>query len=152
MVDIENKEAEVVIKNHVGGITNQSWSPDGQKILYGYKRAIISYNFSTKKTQKLVNGDWCGWSPNGNWIAYLDGNKINIINPNNLEKQMLVENGNISIPIYWLPNGEYILYGVFSSSHAEVGSPYVIRLRDKQIESMPVMIWALASWANSKVT
>jgi len=147
IVDIKNKKVKVIIDRLADGITNQSVSPDGQRILYGYKGAIITYDFSTNKSRKIAKGDWFAWSPRGDWIAYLEEEKLNIINPETLEKRTLLETDGISAPLYWLPNGEYIVYGVFTRDHAEIGDPYIVRVSDKKIESISENIWMLASWA-----
>lgn len=149
VVDIKDKSVKAIIENHMGGITNQSWSRNGERLLYGYKKDIINYNLSTNKSIKIAEGNWCGWSPKGDWIAYLQEGKINLINPDTLERRTLVEDKNISVPIYWLPNGEYLVYGVIAPD-AEIGEPYVVRISDKKVEAIPDMLWMLASWSKGE--
>lgn len=146
-VDIRTKEVNITIDQFVDGVTNQSFSPDGQKILYGYKGNIMIYNFLTKKSIKIAKGDWCAWSPKGAWIAYLQDKKLNIVNPDTLKRYTLVNNKAITPPIYWLPNGEYIIYGIFAVPGAELGVPYVIRIEDRTVEAISETSWMLASWS-----
>lgn len=152
IIDIRSKETkDIVIDHPPEGITDQALSPNGQRILYSYKGEINCYDFSTNKSLKIAKGewDWFAWSPKGDWVAYAEDGKIKLINPDTLEQRTLVENKDISAPIYWLPNGEYIVYGVLSSG-AEIGSPYVVRLSDKKIEAIPDMSWMLASWCKER--
>lgn len=51
---------------------NMSWSPDGKRLVYCHHREIVIWDMDTKEHRKIADGQMPAWSPNGEWIAYLN--------------------------------------------------------------------------------
>jgi Tol biopolymer transport system component len=55
-----------------GYVTSQCWSPNGKQIVYHAGGTLRVYDTQEKKSWTLTNGWHPTWSPDGNWIAFVE--------------------------------------------------------------------------------
>jgi Tol biopolymer transport system component len=157
IVDIEGKNVERLVVERIDYMTSQCWSPDGKELLYVIDGIIMSYNFDSKASCNIVNGNWPAWSPLGDAIAYLSNGNLNIIIPDGTKENILVKGASLSLskatpgaittPFFWLPNGQFIIYGKCLDQHCEMGKPFIVDINTKETEQILQDEWLLSSWS-----
>jgi len=99
------------------GVEYIMWSPQGDKIVYGFDEQICIINTDGTDKMELVEGYLPIWSPDGGKIAYLGGDgDILIMNPDGTDITKLVDNEVYeSTPQYysWSPDGNHIAFSYF---------------------------------------
>lgn len=157
-VDVDTKQVETLIEGDVDYITNQAWAPDGHKIVYvtidATKNDIVKiYNLNTKEANELTIGNSPSWSPLDNHIIYIKAKGLNMINSITAINLLLAKNvfkpspNYIMAPIFWLPNGQFIIYGRGLSESCEIGQPFIRELSSDREEEIADDSWMLSSWA-----
>jgi hypothetical protein len=110
-------------------VTPQCWSPDGRHLVYfaGDKSlagpgAIRILDTATQVSRDLLHGGpdcrenilcanpYPTWSPDGEWIAYLQNKTYWVIDPSGQEKRRLFRRSSALSPLQWSPDMRYALY------------------------------------------
>ncbi len=98
------------------------WSPDDSRIAYAYRENLFVIPAIEGEAQRVVaglGGSDLLWSPNGEWLLFvLDGNAgfgftvwdVGVINVDGSGFVNLTHNQQISFPIAWSADSQYILY------------------------------------------
>ncbi len=159
VVDVDTKVVRKILTNGVDSLSYQAWSPAGDKIVYGYQGKMFIFDLKQKKKVSLGEGGGPSWSPVENKILYYHPDKktLNVITVNDAgevesEDQLvysdrLEKGGEITGPIFWFPNGKFILFGHLSPSDTEVGFPYLLKLETKETEKLSAYTWIFSTWA-----
>jgi Tol biopolymer transport system component len=127
-----------------GSVTPQCWSPDGKQIAYtivdslgkGYYEVhgrIGVYDVVQENRRELVHGADASWSPDGNWIAFLDGNSYYAVHPSGTERKLLLSVKDPWCCLAWSPDSRFVAYAVTRLSFmnpSRVMRIYVRRLED----------------------
>ena len=127
VMDINGRTKGNLIQEEIIGCGTVVWSPDGENIAFGSHRdgpgslsEIYTYNFSTKKLQRLTENraddDSPEWSPDGKAIAFTserDGNfEIYIMDSDGKNQRRLTQHPlklNNWNPV-WSPDGKKIAF------------------------------------------
>jgi WD40 domain-containing protein len=99
--------------NHV---TSQCWSPDDKKLVYtenkvGGIQTVFVFDSENGQSRALTSGLLATWSPDGEWISYLDQNDTYyVIRPDGSGKRRLFPgHGGVS-ELSWSPDSQWVAY------------------------------------------
>jgi Tol biopolymer transport system component len=93
-----------------GYATSQCWSPDGKQIVYQADDTLRVYDTQEKKSRILTNGQNPTWSPDGNWITFLEDNGYYAIRPSGNEKKLLFRKKDALTALWWSPDSRFVAY------------------------------------------
>jgi Tol biopolymer transport system component len=93
-----------------GYVTTQCWSPDGKQIVYQVGQVMRVYDIQQKQSWALAVGTGPTWSPDGNWIAFLDGGEYYVIRPSGKERKLLFKMKDALTPLWWSPDSRFVAY------------------------------------------
>jgi TolB protein len=112
-----------------------SWSPDGQKLAFGYGPRIFRLDLETGVVTRLTSTGqnyFPAWSPDGEWIVYQSDDRVALMRPDGSLNHVVGPEG-CSYPS-WSSDGKRILhYG----PHGEGGALYSMDLNGED----PVLIF-----------
>jgi hypothetical protein len=93
------------------GFTSQCWSPDGKQMVYpssdGY---VYVYDFEKQNSTKLTKGANPTWAPEGNLIAYRDGDTYYAIHPSGEGRKKLFHKTRAISGLLWSPDSRFVAY------------------------------------------
>lgn len=93
-----------------GYVTTQCWSPNGKQIVYQTDQTLRLYDIQEKKSWALTNGRYATWSPDGNWIAFLEDDGYYAIRPSGNEKKLLFKKKDALTALWWSPDSRLVAY------------------------------------------
>ena len=120
-------------------LTSQCWSPDDKKIVYQADDSIRVYKIGQDKSSVpvIAKGEYPTWSPDGNWIAFLDHDTYYAIRPDGRDRKKLFTHGHVYSALWWSPDSRIVAYitlaGLFEggfSLDADIDQLRVRRLED----------------------
>jgi hypothetical protein len=93
-------------------LTSQCWSSDDKKIVYEAGDGVRVYEVGNDKSSTLLapGGKHPTWSPDGNWIAFRDGNTFYEIRPDGRDKRKLLRSRDVWSPLWWSPDSRFVAY------------------------------------------
>jgi hypothetical protein len=113
--------------------TSQCWSPDDKQIVFENGGSIQIYDSTSDKIRDLVKGTKPTWSPDGEWIAFLDHETYYAIRPTGEDKRKLFHKKNVTSGLYWSPDSRIVAY-VSLASVLEGGIAETYRLRFRRLK------------------
>lgn len=116
---------------------NPSWSNDGSQLVYEENNVVRIYSRETRQSREIAKGTKPRWSPDGMSISMQrqDG-RFCILDPEGKIKKELFDGRDITTPVYWAPNSQYVMFfrkggfldGIACSDESE--DLMILRLRD----------------------
>ena len=93
-------------------LTSQCWSPDDKKIVYGAGDGVRIYELGNDGSSTLLapGGKEPTWSPDGNWIAFREGDTFYEIRPDGRDKRRLLRSRDVWSPLWWSPDSRFVAY------------------------------------------
>jgi Tol biopolymer transport system component len=93
-------------------LTSQCWSPDDKKIVYEAGDGVRIYEVGSDKSSTLLapGGKDPTWSPDGNWIAFREGDTFYEIRPDGRDKKKLLRRRDVYSPLWWSPDSRFVAY------------------------------------------
>lgn len=128
--DLHSKEAVVVAEaaiNYMIYTSSQCWSPDDKQLVYMYDSEVRVYDVKNKTSRKVAEGTKASWSPDGRWIAFLNGKGFYAVSPEGTDRKLLFEDDQAFGPLWWSPDCRFVAYlgkgGTFLETlkYADVG-------------------------------
>ncbi len=93
-----------------GYVTAECWSPDAEQIVYETDQTLRVYDVQEKKSRTLTNGRVATWSPDGNWIAFLEDDGYYAIRPSGNDKKLLFKKKDALTALWWSPDSRLVAY------------------------------------------
>ncbi|MFZ0882998.1 MAG: hypothetical protein WAN14_06335 [Candidatus Acidiferrales bacterium] len=93
-------------------VTSQCWSPDGKRLVYQMDDAVRLYELDNDRSDAIAKGSDPTWSPDGNWIAFRDGEAYYAMHPDGSARKKLFHNhwGSAVSALYWSPDSRIVAY------------------------------------------
>ncbi|MGA7856063.1 MAG: hypothetical protein WCA15_22270 [Candidatus Acidiferrales bacterium] len=93
-------------------VTSQCWSPDGKRLVYQMDDAVRLYELLNDRSDAIAKGSDPTWSPDGNWIAFRDGETYYAMHPDGSARKKLFHNhwGSAVSALYWSPDSRIVAY------------------------------------------
>jgi len=87
-----------------------SWSPDGDRLVYGSEGRVKIINVSTMVSETLSDGFEPTWSTNGKWITYrrVDG-RPEVYDVSTRQRSLVARGHRIASKVHWAPDSEYVM-------------------------------------------
>ena len=110
-------------------LTSQCWSPDDKKIVYEAGDGVRTYEVGNDKSSTLLapGGKEPTWSPDGNWIAFREGDTFYEIRPDGRDRRKLLRSRDVWSPLWWSPDSRFVAY--VSSVPFAIDDVYRLRIR-----------------------
>lgn len=114
--DLRTKTTQT-FDSHVGQVfhfTSQCWSPDDRRIAYAVEQNVKVFSPGTGNSSILViaQGTDVTWSPDGQWISFLDHGTYYAVHPDGTGRRKLFHNhwGTAISALYWSPDSRIVAY------------------------------------------
>jgi Tol biopolymer transport system component len=113
-------------------LTSQCWSSDDKSIVYEAGDGVRIYEVGNDKSSTLLapGGKDPTWPPDGNWIAFRDGNTFYEIRPDGRDKRKLLRSKDVWSPLWWSPDSRFVAY--VASVPFAIDDFYRLRIRRLQ--------------------
>lgn len=96
--------------NDTPHFTSQCWSPDDRQVVFGNDGSVQLTEIGKDELRILARGTKPTWSPDGNWIAFHDGNSFYAIRPSGTGKRKLFHKTRAVSALFWSPDSRFVAY------------------------------------------
>jgi len=103
-----------------GSVESQCWSPDDKQLVYESAGEVRLYDAVENRSRVLAQGKHPTWSPDGNRIAFLQGDRYYATGQFGTEKQLLFKNFHPQSGLFWSTDSRFVAY-VSQSKFFECG-------------------------------
>lgn len=95
-------------------LTSQCWSPDDKNVVYvrGSDVKVYSISGGPQSVRIIAQGSSATWSPDGQWISFLDHGTYYAVHPDGTGRRKLFHNhwGTAISALYWSPDSRIVAY------------------------------------------
>jgi len=91
-------------------VTSQCWSPNNKQLVYGTEHTVRLYDIEQNMWTVLAKGTEPTWSPDGNWIAFLDDDSYYAIRPSGEDRRLLFKTRGAMSGLWWSPDSRIVAY------------------------------------------
>ena len=113
ILDLATKKMQTLepqTANRELSLTSQCWSSDDKELVFEGDGKAQVYEIDKDHTRILATGTKPTWSPDGNWIAFRDGNYFCAIHPSGEGKKKLFHKTRAYSGLFWSPDGRFVAY------------------------------------------
>jgi len=93
-----------------GLITSPCWSPDDKQFVYEAADSVRVFDIKEKSSRQIAEGTNPTWSPDGNWIAFLDHDTYYVIHPSGTQRHVLFKSWHSASGLSWSPDSRFVAY------------------------------------------
>jgi Tol biopolymer transport system component len=110
-------------------LTSQCWSSDDKKVVYEAGDGVRINEVGNDKPSTLLapGGKDPTWSPDGNWIAFRDGDTFYEIRPDGRDEKKLLRRRDVYSPLSWSPDSRFVAY--VALARFAIDDVYQLRVR-----------------------
>jgi hypothetical protein len=112
--EIQAFDSPAPVRNETVYFTSQCWSPDDKNVVYvmGSSVKVHSVDGGPQSIRVIAQGSDATWSPDGQWIAFLDHGTYYAIHPDGTGKRKVFHNhwGTAVSALYWSPDSRIVAY------------------------------------------
>jgi hypothetical protein len=114
VLDLTTRATRILIPNveEARHFTSQCWSRDDKQVVYemGGSVHIIEIAKGIESERVIVRGLEPTWSPDGNWVAYRDGDAYDAIHPSGEGQKTLFRKTRAVSALFWSPDSRFVAY------------------------------------------
>lgn len=114
--NFESQTSEQIARR--GSLTIQCWSPSDKEVVYEVEGAMVIRDLEKSASRDLGRGKWPTWSPDGEWIAFLDHDRFYAVRPDGGDRKVLFQHKGASSALWWSPDCRFGAYLAMASMFA----------------------------------
>jgi Tol biopolymer transport system component len=148
LLDMEKRQVSLLFEDQeeLGPLRSLSWSSDGD-IALQIGQSIYVLPRDSRTPQRLCEGEWPRWSPDGTQLAYLHQGDIYLVSVNLDQVRRVLESRMMFCAsrcgLTWSPEGQHLL---FIEACGESDRPALVRLDTNTLETDAIL--EDVDWAN----
>jgi hypothetical protein len=112
--EIQAFDSPAPVRDETVYFTSQCWSPDDKNVVYvmGSSVKVHSVDGGPQSIRVIAQGTGATWSPDGQWIAFLNHGVYYAIHPDGTGKRKVFHNhwGTAVSALYWSPDSRIVAY------------------------------------------
>jgi WD40 repeat protein len=153
ILDLASKTTQTIEPQveQISHVTSECWSPDDKQIVYETDdKNVRLFDTVTNASTALANGESPTWSPDGNWIAFLDSDTYYAVRADGTGRKKFFHKKGAESGLYWSPDSRIVAYvslaGILEGGIIESNRLRFRRLDDNSEDSMAANVNWIANY------